>query len=77
MRRWTGKCQRCFKTSNTYTMSWYSVALICLECSNKEEQRKDIQDIKDADTLDYLQRHNLPTENFKKQIADRKQKEQK
>ncbi len=77
MRRWTGKCQRCFKTSNTYTMSWYSVALICLECSKKEEERKDIQDVKDADTLDYLERHNLPTESLKKQIAERKKREQK
>tara|TARA_B100000700_G_C14943480_1_gene807963 strand:- start:1029 stop:1205 length:177 start_codon:yes stop_codon:yes gene_type:complete len=58
-------------------MSWYSVALICLECSKKEEERKDIQDVKDADTLDYLERHNLPTESLKKQIAERKKREQK
>lgn len=77
MKRWTGKCQTCFETSNTYRMSWYSISLICLECSKKEEQRKDIQDVKDADTLDYLERHNLPIESLKKQIAKRKEKEQK
>ena len=75
MRNWTGQCQRCRKKTNCHTMSWYSEALICMDCSDKEQQKDDIQDVKDADTLDYLRRHNLPTEQIEKQIADRKRKE--
>ncbi len=77
MRNWTGRCQRCGTKTNCYTMSWYSEHLICMNCSDKEQQREDIQDTKDADTLDYLRRNGLPTEQFEKQIADRKRKEKK
>tara|TARA_B100000700_G_C14914733_1_gene794066 strand:+ start:511 stop:687 length:177 start_codon:yes stop_codon:yes gene_type:complete len=58
-------------------MSWYSERLICMDCSDREQQQEDIQDTKDADTLDYLRRNGLPTEQFEKQIADRKRKESK
>ena len=75
MRKWTGRCQRCSTKTNCYIMSWYSAALICMDCSDKEQQREDIQDVKDADTLDHLRKHGFPTEQFEKQIADRKRKE--
>ena len=77
MRKWKGQCQRCGTKTNFYTMSWYSERLICMDCSDREQQREDIQDTKDADTIDYLRRNGFTTEQLEKQIADRKRKENK
>ena len=77
MRKWTGQCQHCEKHTNAYIMSWYSERLICLECSDKEQQRDDIQDVKDADALDYLRRHGYATKELEQQIENRKNKENK
>jgi hypothetical protein len=48
-----------------------------MACAKKEEKKEDIQDVKDADAIAYLQRHNLPTKDLKKQIINRKATEQK
>ena len=72
-RKWTGQCQRCGKNTSSYIMSWYSECLICLECSDKEQQKADIQDVKDADALDYLRRHGYSTKDLEQQIQSRKQ----
>jgi hypothetical protein len=77
MRIWNGECQICWMPTCSYTISWYSEKMICMFCSAKEQNEKDIQDVKDADALEYLRRHNLPTENLEKQIIDRKAQEQK
>lgn len=36
MTEWRGNCQRCYKESSSYTMSWFNESLICDECSDKE-----------------------------------------
>ncbi len=36
LREWTGRCQRCFKKSDEYTMSMFDVSLICEECNSSE-----------------------------------------
>ena len=68
-----GFCQQCYKNTSTYTMSMYSERLICLECKKKETKRDDYRDTADADALDYLRRHGLPTESLERQIRERKE----
>jgi hypothetical protein len=41
IREWEGKCQRCFKETDSHTMSRYDVTLICLECAESEESDTD------------------------------------
>ena len=36
LRDWEGKCQRCSSETNTHTMSVFDVALICMECAERE-----------------------------------------
>ncbi len=33
---WNGVCQRCFRKSSSYTMSWFNESLICNTCSGLE-----------------------------------------
>ena len=73
MREFRGFCQQCGKKTSTYIMSMYSENLICMECKKKETKRDDYQDTADADALDYLRRHGLPTEDLERQIRERKE----
>lgn len=36
MFEWKGHCQRCYKKTNSHTMSYFSTKLICLDCDTKE-----------------------------------------
>lgn len=42
-------CQRCYKETNTYTYSWYNDKRICMDCSEKEKQREDFKECKEAE----------------------------
>ena len=33
-------CDRCGEKLGAYTMSWFTEAVICMECSNKEKRLK-------------------------------------
>ena len=41
IRDWDGKCQKCMKETDKHTMSLWDVALICIECSQREVEAKD------------------------------------
>ena len=73
MREFKGYCQQCYTKTSTYIMSMYSERLICMKCKEKETKRDDYQDTSDADALDYLRRHGLPTESLERQIRERKE----
>lgn len=77
MREFKGFCMECKKETSTYIISMYSENLICMECKEQEIKRDDYQDTADANALDYLRRHGLPTEDLERQIRERKEKESK
>ena len=38
MQDWRGRCHRCGKESNQYTMSKFNTDLICMECKEAEKK---------------------------------------
>ena len=47
---WTGRCQRCGQPSTSFTGSWFSGELICLDCSEAEEAHPDFDFAHDTET---------------------------
>lgn len=43
------RCQRCDKETDIYIMSWFNTQEICMQCSEKEQKRIDINKAKQAD----------------------------
>ena len=41
MRDWIGSCQRCGQEGNAYTMSVFSLLLVCLPCKDAERHHPD------------------------------------
>ena len=37
-REWNGHCQRCYKKSYNYTMSYFNTDLICMDCDTLERE---------------------------------------
>jgi recombinational DNA repair protein (RecF pathway) len=58
IREWLGKCQRCLKPSDTYTMSIYDVSLICVQCSTFENETPNNTKIKKSEKL-HTQKNNV------------------
>lgn len=48
-REWNGQRQKCGKKTDCYIMSMFNERLICMDCCEKEEQRKDYGKARQAD----------------------------
>ncbi len=42
VRKWTGKCQVCGIECEHHTMSLFDVSLICMQCSDREKQMRNL-----------------------------------
>ncbi len=49
LREWEGKCQRCMIETDTHIMSMFDVALICMECWEREKENPSYQTAVDAE----------------------------
>ncbi len=49
IRIWEGKCQRCWAPADSYTMSMFDVALICMVCYESEKKSPRYKEAHDAD----------------------------
>ena len=66
-REWDGRCQRCGKPSISHTMSFFNTSLICNTCDEKERERDDFEDARNADEDAIRQgNHNFPGIGFPK-----------
>ena len=52
------RCQRCEKKTNTYHCSWYNQQNICLSCAEKEKNRADYSECREAE-LEAVKRGDL------------------
>ena len=44
-----GKCDRCGKESNEFTMSWFNTDWLCPECSEKEKKHPRYEEARKAE----------------------------
>lgn len=49
MREWRGRCQRCYKESNSSIMSRFNEDLICDDCEEKEREHPEYQKAHDTE----------------------------
>lgn len=60
-REWDGRCQRCYKETTGYTMSWLNTQLICDECDEKEKDHPRYKEAREVE----LQQVKAGNYNFK------------
>jgi len=49
LREWDGNCQRCRAPSQVHTMSIFDVALICMDCADREQEHNKYLDAQRAE----------------------------